>query len=232
MQGFYPALQRTFSTARLHAYHNGEPDPSALDVTARYTHNMDVAMRLSPALHVLEVALRNNMHNAFSAKYGTGKWYDTAALLGYKQIGQIAVARTTLHKAQKSETPDRLVAELTMGFWVGLFAGYYEAYWRANPGLLRAIFPHAPRHLRQRNAISALLQPLRTLRNRVSHWERIAHLPDLAQRKQDIDRVIRSLCPAAACLLTHCDPFDGALSAAAFAACRTKVQPCFEPEGT
>ncbi|MCT9074104.1 hypothetical protein [Cupriavidus gilardii] len=107
MQGFYPALQRTFSTARLHAYHDGEPDPSTLDVTARYTHNMEVAMRLSPALHVLEVALRNNMPNAFSAKYGTG-----------------------------------------------------------------------------------------------------------------------------ACLLTHCDPFDGALSAAAFAACRTKVQPCFEPEKT
>lgn len=188
-------------------------------------------MRLSPALHVLEVALRNDMHNAFSAKYETERWYDRGALLGYKQIGQIAIARTTLQKAQ-TETPDRLVAELTMGFWVGLFAGYYESFWRANPDLLKAIFPRAPRHLRQRSAINALLQPLRTLRNRVSHWERVTHLPDLAQRKQDIDRVVRSLCPAAACLLAHCDPFDGALSTAAFKACRTKVQPCFEPETT
>lgn len=232
MQGFYPALQRTFSTARLHAYHDGEPAPADLDIATRYTHNMDVAMRLSPALHVLEVALRNNMHNAFSAKYGTEKWYDTAAFLGAKQIGQIGVARTCLYKAKRTETPDRLVAELTMGFWVGLFAGYYEPYWRTNPDLLGAIFPHAQRHLRQRKAINALLQPLRTLRNRVSHWERVAHLPDLAQRKQDIDRVVRSLCPAAACLLTHCDPFDGALSLAAFAACRAKVQPCFEPAET
>ncbi|MBO4122647.1 hypothetical protein J5T34_18115 [Cupriavidus gilardii] len=128
MQGFYPALQRTFSATRLHAYHDGEPDPPKLDITARYAHNMDVAMRLSPALHVLEVSLRNAMHNAFSAKYGTGRWYERAALLGHKQIGQIAVARTNLHKAQKTETPDRLIAELTMGFWVGLFGGYYEPY--------------------------------------------------------------------------------------------------------
>lgn len=229
MQGFYPALQGTFSPVRLHAYHDGDAHPLNLDVTARYAHNMAVAMRLSPSLHIFEVALRNNMHKAFSAKHMSPTWYDTAHILGFVQVGQIALARTSLRKAGKGETPDRLVAELTLGFWAGLFSNHYESYWRANPDVLTAIFPHAPRYMRKRHTISQLLQPLRALRNRVSHWERVAHLPDLAQRKTDIDNMVRSLCPAASALLRHIDPFNGALDPAEFNATRGKVQRCFVP---
>lgn len=65
MQGFYSALQRTFSTARLHAYHDGEPDPSTLDVTARYTHNMEVAMRLSPGARARGGAAKQHAQRLF-----------------------------------------------------------------------------------------------------------------------------------------------------------------------
>ena len=227
-QGFYPALEQTFSKPRLHSYRDGDVAATNLEVTARYVHNMFVAMRLSPSLHILEVSLRNNMHHAFSHRYQTVDWFDTPGLLGPRQLGQVAAARSNLASASKAATADRIVAELTMGFWVGLFGGYYELHWRSNPALLKAIFPSAPRYLRRRNAISALLQPLRALRNRVSHWERVAHLPDLLRLKQDIGNVVRSLCPAASCLLSHCDPFDGALSLEELAAVRATVQPCFE----
>lgn len=229
MQGFYPALQATFSATRLHAYHDGEAHPLNLDVAARYAHNLTVSMRLSPALHIFEVALRNNLHRAMAAEFGALDWYNEPGLLRALQQDQLATARRKLNAAGKTETPDRLVAELTLGFWVGLFSNAYEhPLWRAHPHLLKAVFPFAPRHSRTRDHLSGVLNPLRDLRNRVAHWERVAHLPNLAQLRQDVDRVVRWLCPAALCLLAQCDVFAGVLAPGEFARTRARVFGCFD----
>jgi len=231
MQDFYPALVKTFSSARLHAYHDGESNPLNLDVVARYAHNMAVSQKLTPALHSVEVGLRNNIHEALNAQFSDPEWYDRPGLLGAKQQMQLASGRDKLRSANKLETTDRLVAELTLGFWVGLFSSNYEHHlWRANPTLLAAIFPRAPRHVRNRASISKILNPVRDLRNRVAHWERVAHDPSLNSLKQDIDRVVGWLCPAARCLLEHSDAFAGALSPSAAAAARTQVGACFNFE--
>ncbi|MFJ1254703.1 hypothetical protein [Cupriavidus sp. CuC1] len=180
MQDFYPALVKTFSTARFNAYHDSDGTPLNLDVVARYAHNMVVSQRLNPALHIFEVGLRNNVHQAFRTHFADPEWYDKPGLLGVKQQSQLAVGRGKLSAANKADTPDRLVAELTLGFWVGLFSSNYEHHlWRANVSLLQAVFPRAPRHARNRAHISRVLNLLRDLRNRVAHWERVAHNPKL-----------------------------------------------------
>lgn len=231
MQDFYPALVKTFSSARLHAYHDGESNPLNLDVVARYAHNMDVSQKLTPALHIFEVSLRNNIYEAFKAQFSDPEWYDLPGLLGAKQQAQLASGRDKLRSASKLETADRLVAELTLGFWVGLFSNNYEhQLWRANPNLLAAIFPRAPRHVRNRGSMSKILNPVRDLRNRVAHWERVAHDPSLNSLKQDIDRVVGWLCPAARCLLDHRDSFNDALSPKTAAEARSRVGACFNFE--
>lgn len=68
-------------------------------------------------------------------------------------------------------TSDKINGELTMGFWVSLFNAEYEmTLWKD----LRRAFPNMPKNLRQRKNISAPLNALRSLRNRVFHNENIS----------------------------------------------------------
>jgi len=71
MQDCYPALAKTFSATRLRAYHDSEPSPINLDVVACYAHNIGVSQKFAPALHIFEISLQNNVHEAFSANFPT-----------------------------------------------------------------------------------------------------------------------------------------------------------------
>lgn len=231
MQDFYPKFRATFSGPRLQAYHDADHRPLNLDVAARYAHNIAASMRMYPSLHIFEIALRNNLHGAFNTEFGGPNWFDQPGRLMPTQQRQLAQAKAALLGEGKAATPDQVVAELTLGFWVGLFSNAYEyPLWRAHPNLLRAVFPHAPRHMRHRASMSNVLNPIRDLRNRVAHWERITHLPALQTLKLDIDRVVRWLCPAALTFLAKCDAFDGALSSNAAADAKRNAGACFEFE--
>ena len=68
-------------------------------------------------------------------------------------------------------TPDKINGELTLGFWVSLFNADYElALWKD----LRRAFPNLPKVQRQRKNVSAPLNTIRSLRNRVFHNEAIS----------------------------------------------------------
>ena len=70
----------------------------------------------------------------------------------------------------ESITPSKVVAELTLGFWVSLLNSEYERLlWKD----LRRAFPFLPKRERQRKNVSAPLNQFRTLRNRVFHNESI-----------------------------------------------------------
>lgn len=67
-------------------------------------------------------------------------------------------------------TPSKVVAELTLGFWVSLLNSEYERLlWKD----LRRAFPYMPKHLRQRKNVSSPLNQFRMFRNRVFHNESI-----------------------------------------------------------
>lgn len=62
------------------------------------------------------------------------------------------------------------MAELNFGFWVTLFNKAYEAtLWKQ----LRLAFSHLPKPERQRGTVSAVVNAVRILRNRVYHNEPI-----------------------------------------------------------
>lgn len=66
--------------------------------------------------------------------------------------------------------PSKIIAELTLGFWVSLLNSEYERLlWKD----LRRAFPFMPKKDRQRKNISAPLNTFRTFRNRVFHNESI-----------------------------------------------------------
>jgi hypothetical protein len=77
-------------------------------------------------------------------------------------------AKNKLQRRAETATPDKIVAELTFGFWSSLFNGSFQSVlWKD----LRLVFPRCPKRQRQRHAIASALNQIRNLRNRIFHHE-------------------------------------------------------------
>jgi hypothetical protein len=112
-------------------------------------------------------------------------------------------------------TPGRLVAELHFGFWCSLFDVRYEHGQRLWPWLAQEIAPYAPKASRQRKILSARLNRIRLLRNRIFHYEPIWHWKDLADQHLAILEVLDWMNPSVTSLLNTMNRFPAALSSGA-----------------
>lgn len=137
-----------------------------------YQCNLELSEAMYVSLSVLEVTLRNAICKELRNKFGREDWYasfpQTPGLPGINKY----ITEATRHIAHRKEpiTPSKIIAELTLGFWVSLFNCEYEqVLWKE----LRRAFPNMPKIRRQRKNISAPLNRFRSLRNRVFHNESI-----------------------------------------------------------
>lgn len=138
-----------------------------------YRQNIQLAEALLPSLSIYEVALRNSLIRELERMTGRKDWYTYFARFpALKALdNQVEVAKQHIVKRGEVVTPDKINGELTMGFWVLLFNAKYERYlWKE----LRKAFPHMPKPKRQRKYVSAPLNDIRALRNRVFHNESIS----------------------------------------------------------
>jgi hypothetical protein len=123
-----------------------------------------------PMLNVLEIALRNGIHARLSHLYGRTDWWEAwinDPAFAW-QNREIANAKTKLQRRHEPQSPDKVLAELTFGFWSSLFNAQFQAVlWKD----LRLVFARCPKQQRQRHNISASLNQIRDLRNRVFHHE-------------------------------------------------------------
>jgi len=118
-------------------------------------------------LQTLEVTIRNTVHDVMSESHGA-RWFDNPNLLRAAEQRMVGDATQHLYTMGKQPTPGKVVAELSYGFWVGLFANVYDAtLWRSD---LVGIF--TPR-VKGRRGLHESLDRLRTLRNRIAHHEPI-----------------------------------------------------------
>ena len=145
-----------------------------------YTWNIAVSAAFYGSLQGLEVALRNAMHVQLAAQYGLA-WYDNHdAGLDRGGLERIASAKARLRSNRHTVEAPRIVASLSLGFWVSLLgsggriddsgrkANYEMTLWRP---ALRKAFPH--RNPLTRKQVHGPLSSLRTLRNRIAHHEPI-----------------------------------------------------------
>jgi hypothetical protein len=117
-----------------------------------------------------EVTRRNAIHNRLKADHATELWYEK---LGLREIEQnsIAKAKKDLQEKAQAITPDRVVGELSFGFWVGLFShGYEELLW--TPSLVN-LFPAST----TRGSVYSRLKDMKMFRNRIAHHNRIIGRP-------------------------------------------------------
>ena len=146
--------------------------------------------------------------------FGTADWYlRLAAVPGLSDLNQeITTAKRHIVKRGETIHAAKVVAELTLGFWVRLLNVEYELIlWRD----LRRAFPYMPKSERKRHNVSAPLNRIRNLRNRVYHNEPIAwNLTTLENLHHEIYKVLGWLNVDLPAFARNLDRFDAVLAAA------------------
>lgn len=172
---FFQGVESQLAPERLDVYRrDGQDEATTL---ARYLLNMALCESLYSPLQIAEVSLRNSIHQSLTSKINSKSWYDSLPLPKW-QHEQIVKAKEKLRKQRKPETPGRIVAELTFGFWLCFFTSPHMTSGLAYH-LAKTCFPHAQKSERNINKLAAKWQKVRKLRNRVFHHERILHWNDL-----------------------------------------------------
>lgn len=178
----------------------GDPGIGAV---ARHARNITLCEAMYPVLHMLEVVMRNSIHDAFCGHFGARDWYDQE-WLNDNHRRFVADAKNELSKRSKPHEPDRVIAELSFGFWCGMFHSNYEHGPRAAwPALLSVVMPKVPKSWRTRFKVQGRVEDARALRNRVFHHESIAHLPDLCERHRYLIELLGWFSPEARRHIEH-----------------------------
>ena len=163
---------------------------------------------LYPTLQMLEITLRNTLHNAASEHFKNEWWFQNIEIIRFpNELQALAKAKATLQRQNKPITPGRLIAELNFGFWTSLMDKRYEHNQVLWPTLLKTAFPHMPKRIRKRQTLSKRFHKIRNLRNRIFHHEPIWYWQDLKQQHQQIIEAIGWIEPAAKEIITLIDRF-------------------------
>jgi hypothetical protein len=139
-----------------------------------YVRNTELSASLYGVVQALEVGLRNRVHTKMTEKLGTEAWWDQLPLRD-GEMDDIHAAKENISLRISGMRPGHIVAELSFGFWVKMFANAYEKQlWVP---YLRHCFPAKI----SRKALHDRLTSIKDLRNRIAHHE------TLIKRKVDQD---------------------------------------------
>ena len=160
------ALPRLLSTDRFGTY-LAASDGDPAKAVRLYSWNIEVSAALWGPFHILEITLRNTVHDRLADRAGRQDWWrsDRIPLRGdHPQRLQEAMAVAGRNHGAEATT-GHVVAELSFGFWIGLLANrYHQSLWVPT---LRHAFP---RFDGRRTELHADLERLRKLRNRTAHF--------------------------------------------------------------
>lgn len=192
---FLIGIEPSISSARLQRYQSPSGDP--LETAINYFWNMALCEAFYCSLNAVGIALRNALHGTLTQHFGTPNWYDRRGLLDSHQMTQINNAKNTIRSYGDTTTPDRVVSQVTFGFWVTILSRNYDArLWqgqRAAP--LKNAFMRIPKRYRQRVTIHQRYNEIRELRNRVMHHEPLFDDPLLRQRHGQVYQGLHWLNP-------------------------------------
>lgn len=120
----HTGLHAAISTPRFATFLDGAAGDTVL-AHRLYVWNLDLSVAVLADIAIVEVALRNAMHDAASRVWGS-HWYQRRdVLLDDRSEGQLSNAFGYLHKSIKqraldADLPGRVVAQCMFGFWVNL----------------------------------------------------------------------------------------------------------------
>ena len=172
-QNQYDNIENALTQIRLLPYTGKNKE----DTINNYLNNIEVCRSFYPLLHFFEVCLRNAIDKALTDYVNGKEWFDILPM-DSKSIQKINDAKKTIKLHNHVVTHDRIVAELSLGFWTSFvskkFSQYpYQGY------MLKNAFPNCPKYMRTAKIMQKRFEDFRILRNRISHCERINHFQNL-----------------------------------------------------
>lgn len=142
-------------------------------------------------LCMLEVALRNSIDKLLSAKVGEN-WHEDSDFITSDSRQKIAQAKELLFKRRENISKQKIIAELSLGFWVNLFKKPYDKKLRIND--LKKVFPNMPSREKKfisREIIYKELDHIRNFRNRVFHYEKVINKDNYNAIFDEINEILR-----------------------------------------
>ena len=164
--------EKVFSTQRMQKYFDRYPDDEEKAIV-HYKSNIELSESFYSVLSMFEVAFRNSLNRELTDFFGTADWYlRIYTVNGLRNLrNSINLAERHIINRDEIVTADKVIAELTLGFWVRLLNAEYERIlWKP----IRKAFPYLEKNKRQRNNVSAPVNKIRDFRNRVFHHEPIS----------------------------------------------------------
>lgn len=137
-----------------------------LDNLNRYLFNIALGQSFYPLLNMLEICLRNKINNMFISDFGID-WITRNNFFDDKTLLKVNELVDQIKKRRKMITNNRLVSELTFGFWTSLLNNNYNILWQQKNRIGR-VFNGLKMDIRK---INRELSIIRTFRNRVFHFE-------------------------------------------------------------
>jgi len=185
------SFEENFSQSRLHKY-KLIADNNWKKTIAIYRSNLRLSQAFYPLLSLVEISLRNSINNHFKSHFSDPNWLITQkdGFMNDPRIRRLprpfVMRKKILYPLSKfgpSITNDKLVSELSFGFW-SLF--FERNHYRVLSGAPIKIFKSKPKNI-GRNKIYATLNNIRKFRNRVYHYEHIcfsSNSIDLSQSEE------------------------------------------------
>jgi Abi-like protein len=191
----FERLERTISPYRFRRYvRETQTQEEAISL---YLWNIALCESLYPTLNFFEIALRNTLHRAFTETHSQDvRWFMDPLFLKPHHQEQVAKALQSLREQRKPVDPlgnnqafplepERVVAELNLGFWVNLcsdaYAGTSINGHLIFPYVINKAFPRASRRAREHHYLYPRLKEQMNLRNRIFHHEPIYHWRNLSE---------------------------------------------------
>lgn len=180
----------------------------------RYIYNLKLSEAFYPSLSLLEITLRNKICNAIE-KLICRDWLinelKTQNILENKEYQKLLESANKIKKAGKTITNDRLVSEMTLGFWIHLCTKSYKPKLWDKKGFFELVFPNYTNNgqLRKIAPIQNNLLAILRLRNRIFHHEIIINGKQTPQEQyQTITNMLHLLSDEAELLLQKISRFN------------------------
>lgn len=171
------ALPSSLSAKRFERYQRTWPKRD--DVAIRhYVWNIELSSTYWGPICILEVALRNAVHDAMR-KGRRDDWWNETQLAEYEARSLKRTIDKIFEKTKVEPNADDVVAATSFGFWVGMLGGgvprhpvwnYETKFWQSR---LHKAFPGIT--INDRKWLHGELLHIQTFRNRVAHHEPISH---------------------------------------------------------
>ena len=203
-KSIFQSIEKSISRERLAVYKaDGASDEKAV---ARYVYNIELCKSFYPILNIFEVTLRNAIDTALKKFFDVQDWNDVIPLTETERR-MIDEAKTKIVLKNQEYSHDRLISQLTLGFWVALMGKKYNSQ-KFRAFMIKNIFHDCPSEQKSSTAVQKNLAEIRFLRNRIAHHRRILHWKDLKQKHDLILDFIRWMSQEMHKIAVHHDTFD------------------------